>query len=318
MADKTLNVRVKHKYDTEANWKNKNPVLLQGEIGFINDGRYKVGNGTSKWNDLQYATADSLVGHVSGEGFGYGYAYSKTITIPKTTAATTYYVQIAKDASFRFKNYYIKTNGNNTQYSFKVEISANAYMDPHITLNSQLYNTSEIKSILICRGNNYTHNIFLVIDSSTSIAKTIYIQSDNAILDTVSTTAPTTTTELTANIVNDSYIYTSKKIVANITGSASSVPWNGVTGKPSTFTPSSHTHDDRYYTESEVESKLSAKSILLVERQILYILKKQVLLLLHQIFLQITINYQMELAISLLMVAVNTLQVQVAQILQPP
>ena len=260
MADKTLNVRVKHKYDTEANWKNKNPVLLQGEIGFINDGRYKVGNGTSKWNDLQYATADSLVGHVSGEGFGYGYAYSKTITIPKTTAATTYYIQIAKDASFRFKNYYIKTNGDNTQYSFKAEISANAYMDPHITLNSQLYNTSEIKSILICRGNNYTHNIFLVIDSSTSIAKTIYIQSDNAILDTVSTTAPTTTTELTANIVNDSYIYTSKKIVANITGSASSVPWNGITGKPSTFTPSSHTHDDRYYTESEVESKLSAKS----------------------------------------------------------
>ena len=260
MADKILNVRVKHKYDTEANWKNKNPVLLQGEIGFINDGRYKVGNGTSKWNDLQYATTDSLVGHVSGEGFGYGYAYSKTITIPKTTAATTYYIQIAKDASFRFKNYYIKTNGNNTQYSFKAEISANAYMDPHITLNSQLYNTSEIKSILICRGNNYTHNIFLVIDSSTSIAKTIYIQSDNAILDTVSTTAPTTTTELTANIVNDSYIYTSKKIVANITGSASSVPWNGITGKPSTFTPSSHTHDDRYYTESEVESKLSAKS----------------------------------------------------------
>ena len=260
MADKTLNVRVKHKYDTEANWKNKNPVLLQGEIGFINDGRYKVGNGTSKWNDLQYATADSLVGHVSGEGFGYGYAYSKTITIPKTTAATTYYVQIAKDASFRFKNYYIKTNGDNTQYSFKAEISANAYMNPHITLNSQLYNTSEIKSILICRGNNYTHNIFLVIDSSTSIAKTIYIQSDNAILDTVSTTAPTTTTELTANIVNDSYIYTSKKIVANITGSASSVPWNGVTGKPSTFTPSSHTHDDRYYTESEINSKLSGKS----------------------------------------------------------
>ena len=242
MADKTLNVRVKHKYDTEANWKNKNPVLLQGEIGFINDGRYKVGNGTSRWNDLQYATADSLVRHVPGEGFEYGYAYSKTITIPKTTAATTYYVQIAKDASFRFKNYYIKTNGDNTQYSFKAEISANAYMTPHVTLNSQLYNTPEIKSILICRGNNYTHNIFLVVDSSTSIAKTIYIQSDNTILDTVSTTAPTTTTELTVNIVTDSYIYTSKKIVANITGSAGSVPWNGVTGKPSTFTPSSHTH----------------------------------------------------------------------------
>lgn len=28
--------------------------------------------------------------------------------------------------------------------------------------------------------------------------------------------------------------------------SASSVPWSGVAGKPSSFTPSSHTHDDRY------------------------------------------------------------------------
>ena len=42
--------------------------------------------------------------------------------------------------------------------------------------------------------------------------------------------------------------------------SASSVPWSGVAGKPSSFTPSSHTHDDRYYTESEVDSKLAGKA----------------------------------------------------------
>ena len=42
--------------------------------------------------------------------------------------------------------------------------------------------------------------------------------------------------------------------------SASSVPWSGITGKPSTYTPSSHTHDDRYYTESEINSKLSGKA----------------------------------------------------------
>lgn len=42
--------------------------------------------------------------------------------------------------------------------------------------------------------------------------------------------------------------------------SATSVPWSGVTGKPSTFTPSAHTHDDRYYTESEINSKLDGKS----------------------------------------------------------
>lgn len=43
-------------------------------------------------------------------------------------------------------------------------------------------------------------------------------------------------------------------------GTAASVPWSGVTGKPSTYTPSSHTHDDRYYTESEIDSKLSGKA----------------------------------------------------------
>ena len=43
-------------------------------------------------------------------------------------------------------------------------------------------------------------------------------------------------------------------------GMASSVPWSGVTGKPSSYTPSAHTHDDRYYTESEINSKLAGKS----------------------------------------------------------
>lgn len=41
----------------------------------------------------------------------------------------------------------------------------------------------------------------------------------------------------------------------NISGNAGSVAWANITGKPSSFTPSSHTHDDRYYTESESDSR---------------------------------------------------------------
>ena len=41
--------------------------------------------------------------------------------------------------------------------------------------------------------------------------------------------------------------------------SATSVPWSGVTGKPSSYTPSVHTHDDRYYTETEMNAKLNGK-----------------------------------------------------------
>lgn len=34
--------------------------------------------------------------------------------------------------------------------------------------------------------------------------------------------------------------------------------WANITGKPATFPPSTHTHDDRYYTEAEVDAKLAA------------------------------------------------------------
>lgn len=43
-------------------------------------------------------------------------------------------------------------------------------------------------------------------------------------------------------------------------GSAESVDWSNVTNKPDTFAPSAHNHDDRYYTESEVDTKLEAKA----------------------------------------------------------
>lgn len=86
---------------------------------------------------------------------------------------------------------------------------------------------------------------------------------------------------------NDALKYNPKSntITANITGSAASanaVAWDKVTGKPSTFAPSSHTHtianvtglqaaldgksnnghthDDRYYTESEMNAKLADKA----------------------------------------------------------
>lgn len=38
------------------------------------------------------------------------------------------------------------------------------------------------------------------------------------------------------------------------------IPWADVTGKPSTYAPSSHTHDERYYTKSEINSKVNYAS----------------------------------------------------------
>lgn len=41
---------------------------------------------------------------------------------------------------------------------------------------------------------------------------------------------------------------------------AAVVPWDGITGKPDTFPPSTHNHDDRYYTETETDDKLAGKA----------------------------------------------------------
>ena len=57
MADNVLKVRIKTRTDTEANWKSDNPVLLKGEVAITSDNkRYKVGDGSTAWASLAYAT----------------------------------------------------------------------------------------------------------------------------------------------------------------------------------------------------------------------------------------------------------------------
>lgn len=55
---KTLNVKLREAYDTEANWETTNPVLLAGQLAFSSDknGRYKIGDGIKNWVQLPYNT----------------------------------------------------------------------------------------------------------------------------------------------------------------------------------------------------------------------------------------------------------------------
>ena len=90
MAQKTLNTRIKLKYDTFENWNSNNPILLAGELGIVNVPAeqqdnlqttkpailFKVGDGTSHFNDLPWASA--LAADV--------YAWAKAATKPSYTA----------------------------------------------------------------------------------------------------------------------------------------------------------------------------------------------------------------------------------------
>ena len=58
MADNTINVRIKDRSDTEANWTSKNPVLLKGERAITDGtGKYKIGDGKNTWSALPYYEA---------------------------------------------------------------------------------------------------------------------------------------------------------------------------------------------------------------------------------------------------------------------
>lgn len=59
MAERPINARQRQKYDTSTNWATNNPILLAGEIGVESDtNKIKIGNGTSKWSQLQYVGGD--------------------------------------------------------------------------------------------------------------------------------------------------------------------------------------------------------------------------------------------------------------------
>lgn len=64
MADRVLQRR-----DTAANWAAANPVLMEGELGIITDGAkgYKIGDGVTAWNNLEYPANPTSVVQELGE-----------------------------------------------------------------------------------------------------------------------------------------------------------------------------------------------------------------------------------------------------------
>ena len=59
-----INTTFKLKRGTEARWAEVNPVLEQGEPGFVYDSnRLKIGDGSTHWNDLPYIDGKREVGN---------------------------------------------------------------------------------------------------------------------------------------------------------------------------------------------------------------------------------------------------------------
>lgn len=60
--------RIQQRRDTKARWEQFNPILLEGEIGYVLDdpNLYKIGDGIHNWNDLKYRGYDGTLVHELG------------------------------------------------------------------------------------------------------------------------------------------------------------------------------------------------------------------------------------------------------------
>lgn len=164
-----------------------------------------------------------------------------------------------------------------SKYQPKGNYAANSH-----THDDRYYTESEIDSKLSGKANSsHTHTKDQVglgnVDNTSDSAKNVNYANSAGTASSVADSGEATadiarhvwfsnTDPESKRVYSEKFKYnpaTNVLTVGSITGSASSaasVQWSGVQNKPTSYTPSAHTHDDRYYTESEINSKLSGKA----------------------------------------------------------
>lgn len=61
--------RIQQRRDTAARWAQFNPILLEGEVGYVTDdpNQYKIGDGVHTWNELPLRGFDGTLVHTTGD-----------------------------------------------------------------------------------------------------------------------------------------------------------------------------------------------------------------------------------------------------------
>ena len=250
MSENILKVRLKQAYWTERQWAAANPVLLEGEVAHNSDNdKYKIGNGSSTWSQLSYKIP------VSKSDIGLGNVENKS--------SATIRGELTKDNVTTALGYIPPTT--NTTYGAATSSTLGLIKSgTDITVDS-----SGNVSINDDSHNHIISNIDglqSALDAKKPLEPTTFSLQTNYVGVRTANRTVSQYYEFWDNVgwadIHAGSFTTHGNFIGNLSGnadSASSVPWSGITGKPSTFTPSDHTHDSRYYTESEIDTKLNTK-----------------------------------------------------------
>ena len=92
--------RIQQRRDTAARWAQYNPILLEGEVGYVTDdpNQYKIGDGVHTWNELPLRGFDGILVHELGD--------SQTAAMSQQGVTEEVMKSLAKSAGYL----YIDTN----------------------------------------------------------------------------------------------------------------------------------------------------------------------------------------------------------------
>lgn len=163
MSSNTLKTRIRHAYKTEAEWTSSNPVLLEGEVGYVENGRFKVGDGTSTWSELPYAIpvtkSDIGLGNV-GNFKAVSTVASQGLSDSEKSNART---NISAAASFHSHSEYVNQNTFSNVVVGETTIAADSITDTltlvagsNVTLTPDVTNN---KITITTKDTVYTHPI---------------------------------------------------------------------------------------------------------------------------------------------------------------
>lgn len=302
MADKTINVKIKEAYDTEANQKTKNPVLLKGQMAISSDKRKaKVGDGTSTQQNLSYMNAESAnsastatkaTQDASGNVITSTYAtktelgnkadknhthtkaqvglgnVDNTADANKTVAAANKIANMGQGTADVDRIVQFADNSDKAKPvwddDFKYNPAKNTLTVPNITSTLSGKANSPYSNNFITNNDEFnfvpklTQNRDLYFNYSTQEpneykVNTIHIRDGSSKHEYADVKAKTFIGALSGNA--SSSTKATQDASGNVITStyATKTELNGKADK-------SHTHDDRYYTESEMNTKLATKA----------------------------------------------------------
>lgn len=283
MATTTLNTRIALKIDTTENWSNSTLVLLKGESAYeITESgaiKMKVGDGVKSFSDLSYITMtpaeiSSLVtsGAIQSVSLATG---TNNGTVKLTVDGTvTDNIAIKGLGSAAYTNSGAYAPASHTHSIANVsglQTALDGKAAKSHAHDDRYYTESEMNTKLAGKANSsHTHGSgdITSLDAS-KLTGTISIDrlptgalercvivetdADRLKLTTASVqkgdTVKVTGTGKMYFVIDDTKLTSEDGYTVYTAGSATSVPWSGVTGKPSTFTPSSHTHTKSQITD---------------------------------------------------------------------